>query len=371
MAGRKAPSRLRGTVKLLGIGELFIPHQHIKKGFAGFERRGVRVETLDWKLSGFQELQTINHLVEKEGSGAYDPPGYIREAVRDADIIVTEFCPIGKGLIDECANLAVIGVLRAGIENVDVAHATAKGILVYNTPGRNADSVADFTVGLLIAECRNIARGHHGLKNGRWIREYPNSGSIPDLPGKTVGIVGLGEIGRKVARRLAGFDVRILAHDPFVKEPPDGVAMTSLEQLMAESDFVTIHARLAPETEKLIGRDLIEKMKPTAHLINTSRSGLVDEQALYEALRDRRIQGAALDVFDMEPPGKDSPLAALDNVTLTPHMAGGSNDAFFNSPRRLADEMIGLWEGRQSRFIVNGEVFGAAAARVRRREEGK
>jgi D-3-phosphoglycerate dehydrogenase len=244
-------------VKLLGIGELFIPHQHIRRGFAGF--------------------------VEKEGSGAYDPPEYIREAVRDADIIVTEFCPIGKALIDECANLAVIGVLRAGIENVDVAHATAKGILVYNTFGRNADSVADFTVGLLIAECRNIARGHHGLKNGRWIREYPNSGSIPDLPGKTVGIVGLGEIGRKVARRLAGFDVRILAHDPFVKEPPDGVAMTSLEQLMAESDFVTIHARLGPETEKLIG----------------------------------------------------------------------------------------LWEGRRSRFIVNGEVFAAAAARVRRREEGE
>jgi D-3-phosphoglycerate dehydrogenase len=130
---------------------------------------------------------------------------------------------------------------------------------------------------------RGFARGHHGRKNGRWIREYPNSGSIPDLPGKTVGIVGLGEIGRKVARRLAGFDVRILAHDPFVKEPPDGVAMTSLEQLMAESDFVTIHARLGPETEKLIG----------------------------------------------------------------------------------------LWEGRRSRFIVNGEVFAAAAARLRRREEGE
>jgi len=358
-------------VKLVGIGELFIPHQHIREGFAGFERYGVRVETLDWKLSGFPELQAVNHLIEKEGSGAYDPPASIREAVRDADLIVTEFCPIGKAMIDECENLAVIGVLRGGVENVDVVHATARGILVYNTPGRNADSVADFTVGLLIAECRNIARGHHGLKAGRWIREYPNSGAIPDLPSKTVGIVGLGEIGRKVARRLAGFDVRILAHDPFVAEPPDGVTLTSLQRLLAESDFVTIHARLVRETERLIGREQIALMKPTAYLINTSRSGLVDEQALYEALRDGRIQGAALDVFDTEPPGKDSPLVALDNVTLTPHMAGGSDDAFFNSPRRLADEMIGLWEGRRSRFIVNGEVFAAAAARLRRREEGK
>jgi D-3-phosphoglycerate dehydrogenase len=188
-------------VKLVGIGELFIPHQHIRKGFASFTEKGVRVETLDWKLSGFQELQNINHLVEKAGSDAYDPPAYIYEAARDADILVTEFCPVGKKLIDSCRRLKAIGVLRAGVENVNVAHATERNVLVYNTPGRNSDSVADFTIGMIISECRNIARGHHGLKNGRWIREYPNQGRIPDLPGKIVGLVGLGEIGEGSALR--------------------------------------------------------------------------------------------------------------------------------------------------------------------------
>jgi D-3-phosphoglycerate dehydrogenase len=232
---------------------------------------------------------------------------------------------------------------------------------VYNTPGRNADSVADFTVGLLICECRNIARGHHGLKTGRWIRDYPNQGRIPDLPGKTVGLVGLGEIGAKVARRLAGFDVRLLGHDPHVQGAPPGVVLVGLERLVEESDFISIHARLTPATEGLISRELIARMKPTAYLINTARSALVDQQALSEALRDRRIEGAALDVFDTEPPGQDHPLVRLENVTLTPHMAGGSNDAFFNSPARLAAELAKLWAGESSRFIVNPQVFQAAA----------
>jgi D-3-phosphoglycerate dehydrogenase len=348
-------------MKLVGIGELFIPHEHIRRGFAPFAAKGVTVETFDWKLSGFQELQNINHLVETEGSDAFDPPDYVYKAVKDADILVTEFCPVPGKLIDSAERLKVIGVLRAGVENVNVARATERKVLVYNTPGRNSDAVADFTIGMLIAECRNIGRGHHGLKDGVWIREYPNAGRIPDLPGKTVGIVGLGEIGQKVAKRLAGFDVRMLGYDPFVKEPPAGVTMVSLERLMAESDFVTIHARLTKETEKLISRQLIGLMKSTAYLVNTSRSGLVDEEALYEALRDRRIEGAALDVFNKEPPGADYPLVRLPNVTLTPHMAGGSNDAFFNSPSRLAPEIARLWDGEMSRFVVNKEVFAAVA----------
>jgi D-3-phosphoglycerate dehydrogenase len=344
-------------VILVGIGELFIPHGRIREGFAPLAARGVELRTLDWKLSGFPELQETNHLVEREGPEAWQPPREILDAAREADILVTEFCPVGRALIDAAPRLKAIGVLRAGIENVNLSHATSRGVLVYNTPGRNADSVADFTVGLIICECRNIARGHHGLKSGTWIRDYPNQGRIPDLPGKTVGLVGLGEIGAKVAHRLAGFDVRILGHDPLVSPAPPGVTLVSLERLAAESDFISIHARLTPGTERLISRDIIALMKPTAYLVNTARSGLVDEQALYEALRDRRIEGAALDVFDTEPPGPGYPLVRLDNVTLTPHMAGGSNDAFFKSPARLAAEMAKLWDGQPSRFLCNPEVF--------------
>lgn len=326
-------------MQLVGIGDLFIPQEYIVTAFKPFERYGVEVKTVEWKLKDFQELQKINLLVEKDGSDAYQPPPYILEAVREADLIITEFCPITQKMINQCQNLKVIGVLRAGTENVNLDAAKKKGVLVYNTPGRNADAVADFTIGMMIAECRNIAKGHFGLKNGEWIREYPNSFYIPDLPGKTVGIIGLGEIGQKVAKRLVGFDVKLLGYDPFVANPPYGIELVSLERLMAESDFVTIHARMTKENTKMINRDLLQKMKPTSYLINTSRAGLVDEEALWEELKNKRIAGAALDVFNLEPPGKDYPLVTLDNVTLTPHMAGGSKDAFLNSPKKLAVEM--------------------------------
>ena len=347
-------------MKIIGIGDLFIPNEYILSGFKQIADQGVEVETIDWKLQDFQELQNINLAVEHGGSEAYEAPQYILDAIKDADIIITEFCTVTKKMIDACSHLKVIGVLRAGTENINVAYATERNILVYNTPGRNADAVADFTVGSIICESRNIARGHLGLKNGDWIRIYSNSGFIPDLPGKTVGIIGLGEIGQKVAKRLVGFDVNLLGYDPFVKDPPYGIKMVSLEQLMEESDFVTIHVRAMKETENLVNEDLIARMKPTAYFINTSRSSVANEKALYLALKDKKIAGAALDVFDVEPPGKEYPLVKLDNVTITPHMAGGSNDAFFNSPKKLAAEMIKLWKGEPSRFIVNKQIFDAA-----------
>ncbi len=344
-------------MKLVGIGDLFIPKEYIELGFKPYSGMDVKVETVEWQLKDFDELQNINLMVEKGGSEAYEPPQYIYDACEDADIIITQFCTITKKLIDHCKKLKVIGVLRAGIENVNLAYASEKDILVYNTPGRNADAVADFTIGLMLSECRNIAKGHMGLKNGHWIRVYPNSFYIPDLPGKTVGIVGLGEIGQKVAKRLVGFDVELLGYDPFVSNPPYGIKLCSLEELMEKSDFVTIHVRHTKETENLINAELIGRMKPTAYLVNTSRSAIVDENALYEALRNRKIAGAGLDVFNVEPPSKDYPIVAIDNVTVTPHMAGGSKDAFLNSPKKLAWEMQSLWRKEESRYLVNKDVF--------------
>jgi D-3-phosphoglycerate dehydrogenase / 2-oxoglutarate reductase len=344
-------------MKLVGIGDLFIPNEYIKSGFKQFKEHGVEVVTVDWKLKDFEELQNINLLVETGGCEAYEPPEYIVDACRDADIIITEFCTVTKKLIDACKNLKVIGVLRAGTENINVAYASEKGVLVYNTPGRNADAVADFTIGTLLCECRNIAKAHSAMKNGQWVRVYPNSGHIPDLPGKTVGVIGLGEIGQKVAKRLVGFDVNLLGYDPFVKNPPYGIKMVSLPELMKESDFITIHVRAMKETENLVNAELISLMKPTAYFINTSRSSVADEKAIYEALKSKKIAGAALDVFDKEPPGIDYPLVKLENVTITPHMAGGSNDAFFNSPKKLALEMVKIFDGLDSRYLVNKLIF--------------
>jgi D-3-phosphoglycerate dehydrogenase len=341
-------------MKITGIGDLFIPHKYIQ---AGINFPGLSVETLDWKIKDFDELQKINLSIEKNGSEACEAPDYIIDAVQDADIIVTQFCPVNKKVIDLCGNLKIIGVLRSGYENINVSYAAEKKIAVLNTPGRNADSVADFTVGAIISECRNIARGHHGLKSGTWIREYPNSGHIPDLPGKTAGIIGFGEIGVRVAKRLSGFDMRILACDPYRKTAEYGAELTDLKYLMANADFITLHARLTGENHHLINAEMLSLMKPTSYIINTARAGLIDEAALYEALKNRKIAGAMLDVFEKEPPGKDYPLTALDNVTLSPHMAGGSNDAFYKSPEKLTAEISKALKGEMPRSLVNKEMW--------------
>lgn len=343
-------------MKIVGIGDLLIPEQYIKEGFKELEKKGHQVETIQWKLKDYEELQNINLKVETEGCESVEPSDEVIEAVKDAEVIITQFCPITKKLIDACPSLKVIGVLRGGYENINVEYAEEKGILLYHTPGRNSNAVADFTVGMLLAECRNIAKSHCNLKKGFWIRDYTNAASVPDLPYKTVGIVGFGEIGRKVAQRLKGFEMKILTFDPYVKEVPDYVTkVDSLESLAEQSDFVTLHMRMTEETEHIINENILNHMKETAYLINTARSGLVDEKALYQALKDKKIIGAALDVFDVEPPIADYPLITLENVTVTPHLAGGTVDAFTNSPRLLAKEMLGLVDGKESRYIINPE----------------
>ncbi len=337
-------------MKLVGIGDLFIPCEYIENGIKSDEH--VDVTTIEWKLNGFDELQNINLIVEQGGREDYDVPQYIIDAIQDADIVITQFCPINKKVIDACRNLKYIGVMRAGYENVNVDYAKEKGITVFNTPGRNAHAVSDFTVGMIICEARNIARGHMGIKTGNWIREYSNSGDIPDLEEKTVGIIGYGEIGRLVARKLSGFNMNIIVYDPFCKD--DTVEAVSLDELMSRSDFITLHARLTEENKRMIGEKELSLMKKDAYIINTSRSGLIDEAALYEALKSNSIAGAAIDVFDEEPPAIDYPLVTLDNVTLTPHMAGGSNDAFKNTPKKLMADIKKALNGdiKSCRFIV-------------------
>lgn len=344
-------------MKIVGIGDLLIPENFIKSGFLGLEKMGHRIETVQWKLENYEELQNINLLVETHGSEAYEPSNDVLQAVQDADVIITQFCPITKRVIDSCKNLKMIGVLRGGYENINVKYATEKEIIVCNTPGRNADAVADFAVGMILSECRNIAKSHRNLKEGKWVRDYSNAATVPDLPGNKAGIIGLGAIGRKVARRLRGFDMEIMAYDPYVKEVPDYVELVSLEKLMRECLIVTLHTRLSASTEHMINAEVLRMMRPDAYLINTARSGLVDEKALYEVLKAGKIAGAALDVFDVEPPLADYPLITLPNVTVTPHLAGGTVDAFTRSPKLLAKEMETLITEKDSRFVVNKEIF--------------
>ncbi len=338
-------------MRIVGVGDLFIEAKYIERGFAPLRAQGHTLDVLDWPLAGFDELQAINLNIEQHGCQAVQPPACVFDLARGAEVFITQFCPVTRELVDACPQLRAIGVLRAGMENVCAGYAREKGIEVFNTPGRNADAVSDFTIGLILCEARNIARGHHGLKTGQWIRDYPNNGHIPDLRGRTVGLIGCGAIGTLVARKLSGFSVCVLGYDPYADTDAcrvAGIELVDLDTLLMESDFVSLHARLTEETRGLIGARELALMRDTAYLVNTSRAGLVDEEALRGALVQGRIAGAALDVFELEPPGMDHPLVILENVTVTPHMAGGSNDAFYNTPVLLRQRMA-RWFTAQTR----------------------
>lgn len=327
-------------MKIKAVSDLLITAEVLRTGLESLKKTGNEVSIVDWAVKDLEELQEINLKIEQHTSESYTVSEQILDDIKDAEIIITQFFPITKKVMDACPDLKVIGVLRSGIENVNKIYAEEKGIQIINTPGRNANAVADFTVGMLLSECRNIAKSHLNMKEGRWIRDYANHGFVPDLSGKIAGIIGYGQIGRKVAKRLKAFDMTIRIYDPYVPaEEIEDAVVKDLNTLVKESDFITLHTRLTEMNHNLIDRPLIEKMKPTAYLINTARAGLVDEEALYEALKEGKIMGAALDVFQEEPLGHSHLFLGLENVTLTPHLSGSTADAFKDSPKILAKRL--------------------------------
>ncbi len=341
-------------MRLLAISDTYIPQEFMQQGFAGLGDLGVEVEVRRWEHPTLIDLQEANLAIEQGGPDALTLPPEVTENVADFQIVSVQFTPISRSFIDAARSLKVIGVLRGGTENVDVEFATSRGIAVLNTPGRNARAVAECALGMILAEVRNIARAHGCLKNGDWRRSFPNSDAIPELCQRTVGLVGYGAVGRLVAGYLEAFGSRIIACDPYCAGDPAPAELVDLETLMKESDVVSIHARLTEESHHLIGRAELALMKPGAILVNTARSGLVDEEALVQALSRRQIMGAALDVFDTEPLPPDHPLVRLDNVTITPHLAGSTIDAFRNSPKLMAGHLRRMFRGERPLPIVNG-----------------
>ena len=341
-------------MKLVAISDHYIPHDIMKRGLASLEPLGVEVEVRRWEHETLVELQEANLAVEQGGPDAVELPAELFENLDDVEILVSQFTPIPTRMIEAASSLKVIGVLRGGVENIAVGLATKRGVTVLNTPGRNARAVAECTLGLILTEVRNLARSHACLMRGEWRREFANGMAIPELNEKTVGLVGYGAIGRLVAHYLEAFGSRILAFDPYCQGDPSPAELVDLPTLMTESDVVSLHARLSPETQHLIGADELAMMKPTAVLVNTARSGLIDEKALVEVLRQRKIMGAALDVFDEEPLPPDSPMLELDNVTITPHLAGSTIDAFLNSPKLMAAHLTRMLQGEKPLPIING-----------------
>lgn len=251
--------------------------------------------------------------------------------------------------------LKVISRTGVGYDAIDVEAATAHGVVVCTAPGANAEAVADHAFGLILALARRILPLDQGLRARDWRRP----GSI-DVYGQTLGILGLGRIGKRVARRARGFSMRIVAHDPVWDEEfaaEHGVERLSLEDVVREADFLTLHLPSTAETRHVVDARRLALMKPTAFLINAARGALVDEAALYDALRDGRIAGAGLDVFEREPLGA-SPLLELENVVLTPHSAYYSPKSNAATVQMALENALLVLAGQRPLFCVNPEVFG-------------
>jgi D-3-phosphoglycerate dehydrogenase / 2-oxoglutarate reductase len=287
----------------------------------------------------------------------------IAELARDVDLIVTHLAPVTERVLDAATRLRMVATPRGGPTNVNVAAATRRGVLVVNLPGRNARAVAEFTVGALIAGQRNIARSHASMQRGEWTGDlYRYAETGPELAGRAVGLIGLGQVGTRVADLLRAFGVHLLGYDPYVD--PDvaaerGVELTSLDDLLHRSDIVSLHARLSDETRHMIDAKALDRMRPGTYLVNTARGDLVDESALVDAVRSGHLSGAALDTFAHEPPPPDHPLLAMPQVLTVSHLAGASTDVAERATRRIAVEVGRFVRGETPQHCLNPAVLGA------------
>ena len=346
-------------MKILCIGDAMIPGASFKKACQEFKVKEKQITVDDWESDSLN-LQNRRLVIEKQGPAAEPVLPMIQKADKNTEMLLVLYAPVSAAALDAMPGLRLVGAARAGQENVDVKAATERGVIVHNIMGRNAQAVSDFAIGLLFAEARNIGRAHHGIKQGMWRKSFVNSEFVPEIMGKTLGLVGFGYIGRLVAQKLAGFNLKVLVYDPFVSEEAlrefNAIKATK-EELFQQADFISLHARLTDSTKGLIGKDVLKLMKPTSILINTARAGLIDEEALYEALKNKQIGGAALDVHSSEPLQENSKWLELDNVTLTTHIAGTTAEALTNSPYILIRDINKLIAGEKPEFILNPEVL--------------
>lgn len=300
-----------------------------------------------------------------EGEGAPSETELAR-GVRDAEGLL---CLLSDGidaeLLARAPRLRVISSCSVGVDHVDLDAATARGIPVGHTPGVLTETTADLAFGLLLAAARRVAEGDRFVRAGRWVPERawaPDLMLGRDVHGATLGILGLGAIGRAVARRAQGFGMRVLGWSRRRRAVP-GVEWRELGELLAESDFVTVHLALTPETRGLLDAKALSGMKPGAVLVNTARGGLVDEAALARALGSGRLFGAALDVFAREPLDPESPLLALENVVLTPHVGSASLATRTRMAELSVHNLLDGLAGRRLRHCANPAVYGSEEGR--------
>ena len=277
----------------------------------------------------------------------------------EVDVLVVEADFVFEETIEEASSLRLIAICRASTNTVDIDAATEAGILVINAPGRNAQAVAEHALGLMLALARRIPSAHQYTMQGHWqnpTEPYLSMRGV-ELGGKTLGIIGLGAIGGHLAKIVTGIGMRIVGYDPHVSGSPRGVDMSDLIDLMSTSDFISVHVPLNSDTEGLIDAKLLSYMKPSAYLVNCSDSAVIEHGPLIDALRSHRIAGAAFDVFETHPVAPDNPLLTLDNVVLTPHIGGATDETVERHSRMVADDILRFLDGQRPVNLVNPDAW--------------
>lgn len=308
-------------------------------------------------------LKIIKQRFDSEVWLEYAPPpkeAIIKKA-EDVDALASLLSDkIDAEVFDVAPKLKIVAQLAVGFDNIDVKEATKRGIYVTNTPGVLTETTADFAWTLLMAAARRVAEADRYVRTGKWkVGWHPNMLSGRDVYGATIGIVGAGRIGSAVARRARGFNMKILYYDVVSRpelERELGARRMDLDALLKESDFVSVHVPLMKATYHMINAEKLKLMKKTAYLINNSRGPVIDEKALYEALKEGKIAGAALDVFEQEPTPADNPLLKLDNVVAAPHISSASYETRSKMAEMVAENLVAFFEGRKPPNLVNQEV---------------
>ena len=267
-------------------------------------------------------------------------------------LIVRSETKVTSHVLAQGHGLRVVGRAGVGVDNIDLEAATHQGVLVVNAPTANIVAAAEHTMALMLALARHVPQANAALRAGRWARsDYVGS----ELMGKTLGIIGLGKVGSDVARRAKGFELRLLGHDPFVsKEYAEilGVELASVEEVLRESDFITVHVPKAEGTRHLIGEPELRTVKPTVRIINVARGGIIDEEALFKAVDEGRVAGAAVDTFEVEPT-TDNPLFRSDRIIVTPHLGASTIEAQAHVAVEVAEQVLEVLRGRPAKYALN------------------
>jgi len=308
-------------------------------------------------------LRVLKQHFDAEVWPEYAPPPkkVIIDKARNVDALATLLSDkMDAEVFDAAPKLKIVCQLAVGFDNIDVPEATKRGIYVTNTPEVLTDTTADFAWTLLMALARRVVEADKYVRNGQWkVGWHPNMMTGRDVYGTTIGIVGAGRIGYAVAKRAKGFDMKILFYDviprPEIEEL--GAKKVDLDTLLKESDFVTIHVPLMKETHHLINEQRLRLMKKTAYLVNNSRGPVVDEKALFKALKEGWIAGAGLDVFEQEPTPVDNPLLKLDNVVVAPHISSASLETRSRMAEMVAENMVAFFQGKQPPNLINPDVM--------------